>query len=126
MPLAFHTPSDCGSTTEIANVGELGAGGTSPIALTRAAEVMPELQAEGKPLAGAALKAAAKAWAEERGLEVSNVTIVPAEEQDAHPFGDHQFPAPQAPEDAQLGGSGDEAANAATDSGAADTHKHKE
>ena len=87
MPLVFKTRKDDPADTEIIGVGVLPANGKGGIPVEQAALRMIELQekdpwgqpvldqdGEPKTLSGSELTAAAKAFAEARGLETTNVS----------------------------------------------------
>jgi hypothetical protein len=74
MPPVLRTQKDQAAVT-IADVGLLPANGVGGITLERAALSLRELQGDdGNPLEGAALKSAAKAFADERGLDVGDIS----------------------------------------------------
>jgi hypothetical protein len=97
MAMVFKSADDASDHTELVGVGTLFPGARGGIPVERAAEVMSELQeknADGSlrldengnpiPLSGSKLTAAAKAFAELRGIQVANlnedkIAALPAE-----------------------------------------------
>lgn len=74
MASAFKTAKG-ESAREIIGVGIVDENGTNGVTLEQAAIVMSELQdAQGAPLTGSALTAAAKKWADAVGLTVGSVS----------------------------------------------------
>jgi hypothetical protein len=74
MPPVLRTQKDQAAVT-IADVGLLPANGVGGITLERAALSLRELQNDdSQPLEGAALKSAAKKFADERGLDVADIS----------------------------------------------------
>lgn len=84
---AFATPDHYNYEIQIAGVGVAGPNGQGAIPIERAAQVMPELQerdergypivdedGQVRPLSGSKLDAAAKAFADARGLVVRNIS----------------------------------------------------
>jgi hypothetical protein len=79
-PTIFVTNDDAPYSVELAGVGVIGGSGKGGIPVERAAQRIPELQDDnGDPLSGSQLTAAAKRFADARGLACRSVKEIDEE-----------------------------------------------